>query len=793
MKKSDKDIAKILKAKLEEFDTSNPLPPELSKEKMTEVLKQQPAPSPKRAKILDMKYLVPAAAAVVIIFGAVTAYNLFGGNRSGRIPVGTAEGSSSVQSTQNSTGNTHTETGNITSSTVQSTTNGQNGTTTAGGTTSGTDKPQTTSAALISNAADYKEIRKIFKKLSDENTEKNYVLTYNKDAVAGAEKNGDSALAATAQDESSAEGTSSQDSYGETNVQVKGIDEPDVMKNDGKYLYTVNNANEVNIFSLLPADNMKLVSTIKFSDKEGKSEYPNSLFVKGNLLVVFSNAYTYRVFSETQTKQNETSSGEAPAEKSLNPAIDYYSPGYYTNNKSVCTVYDISSRSAPKEVKKISQDGDFISARLIGNELYTLSSYYVNLYYKDLLNDICIPAVTVDGTSRMIPAADINIAKDPEPSYLVVCGIDLNHLDSDPDTKAVLGGGAQAYCTKDSLFASRTVWAPAVQTNGLGLDVAVSDSSGTYSTEIFRFTIGGGKVDYKNSGKVAGSILNQFSMDEYNGYFRIATTQGEWGKTSSSVYVLNENLETVGKVENIAPKEQIFAVRFMGNTGYVVTFEQKDPLFVLDLSDPKAPAITGQLELPGFSSYLHPISDTLLLGVGQNGNDKGTLPGIKLSLFDISDPAKPKETDKYIIEGDSYTEAMYNHKAFMTYPEKELFGIPVTTYNYTVKEDSGSSSGSSSAGVSVNGTNSSFNTFTVKNGKITAVRNYMDNQSGTDGYMYYGGISRGTYIGNTFFTLTGAALTSYSMDTGKILDTLKIAQPIYNYYDYGIDEPVAVN
>lgn len=790
MKKSDKETAKILKAKLEAFDAANPLPSELSKDNITEALKQQPAPAPKQAKILQMKHIVSAAAAIVIIFGAVTVYNLFVGSPGNKVPVDNAEANTSLQTSGNSVQNSNNATGNETQTTTSSSSSGNTAATDANGTTNGTNKPHTTKAPVITDVNNYKEIIKIFKTLSDEAAEQRDSNYYY--GVSGDKSEGFTVPAATAND-SATEETGSQDSkFGETNVQIKGIDEPDVMKNDGKYLYTVNSGNEINIFSLLPADNMKLVSTIKFVEKEGKTEYANSLFVKGNLLVVFSNTYTYRVFEETPAKQGETATGDKPAE-SIEPAVDYYYPGYFGNNESVCTVYDISNRTAPKEVKKISQDGDFISARLISNELYVLSSYYVNIYYKDYLEDICIPSVTIDGTTKTIPAADINVTKDPEPSYLVVCGINLNDLDSNPDTAAVLGGGSQAYCTKDSLFVSRTVWAPGVQTNGLGLDIAVADSSSTYSTEIYRFAIGGGKVTFKNSGKVAGQILNQFSMDEYDGYFRIATTQGDWGKTSSNVFVLNEKLETVGKVENIAPKEQIFAVRFMGSTGYVVTFEQKDPLFVLDLSNPTAPKITGELKIPGFSSYLHPVSDTLLLGIGQNGNDDGTTPGIKLSLFDVSDPAKPKEVDKYIIEGDSYSEAMNNHKAFMTYPEKDLFGLPVTTYNYQVYDEGGTSGNSSSSSVSFDGMVSSFNTYTVKGGKIVAVRNYLENNSGSEseGY-YYGGISRGTYVDDTLFTLSGAALTSYSMDTGKVLDTLKITQPIYNYYDYGVKEPMVV-
>ncbi|NLX94423.1 MAG: hypothetical protein GXZ02_11385, partial [Clostridiales bacterium] len=617
-----------------------------------------------------------------------------------------------------------------------------------------------------------------------------------------------------------------QSNHGETNVQVKGIDEPDVMKNDGKYLYTVANGMAVNIYSLLPADNMKLTSAIKFGNSPGKSEYASSLFVKDDLLVVFTQVNTYTVYEQPTGRQDdETVSPPSPDEipsdvvepapgsdpgsnpgapaseapdsiepitavapdmqSDIAPAPDYYRGYYNGRDVSTCIVYDISNTAAPKEIKRFSQDGSFISARLIGSELYVLSSYAVSLYTDAKLDDICIPMVGVDGESQRIPVRDISITENPEPSYLVVCGIKLDDLKAAPDKKAVLGGGAEAYCTPDSLFASRTVYS----SSGL-----INDTD--YFTEIYRFAIGGGKVEYKNSGKVAGHVLNQFSMDEHKGYFRIATTQGDWQKTSSNVFVLNKELEIVGKVENIAPKERIFAVRFMGDAGYVVTFEQTDPLFVLNLSDPKAPKITGELKIPGFSTYLHPVTDTLLMGIGQNGDENGTLPGIKLSLFDVSDPASPKEVDKLIIQGNSSSEAMNNHKAFMVYPEKGIFGIPVLRYNPEVYYDKNpQADGSVSSGSSIGGSAyilSSFETFTVQDSKIVPVMSYRENIGRLDNNYNFSGISRGTYVNDTIYTLSGVALTSFDIVSGKVLGALKVTPPTNyrdDYYYYGAREP----
>lgn len=789
MNRKDKETKDKIKNKLDEFEIACPLPLELSKENVTEMLRQQPAPAKNRARIVQIRRAASAAAAIFVVFGAITAFGLFGGSSGLQKVLDTIKG--------------NTVTGN-----------------TAG----------------IETAASEKQIIELFKKMSkDDTSHKNYFsfdgFFGSKDEMAAAES------APGAQNGAAADASTRQGSYGETNVQVKGIDEPDVMKNDGKYLYTVSN-NEVNIYSILPADSMKLASTVNFANNTAKSEYPNALFVKGDLLVVFSTENTYMPYDGTtqqpgETKPDETVSGaepgsgqssqgsagedavesEAPAEapdaqgNDSAPDIDYYYRGYYdSRSASVCTIYNISNREAPKQIKRISQDGSFISARLIGSELYVLSSYSVNLYAQTNLEDICIPAVAVDGNSQNIPAADISITKNPEPSYLVVCGVNLDDLNAEPDKKAVLGGGSEAYCTADSLFASRTVYTGGTQPRDWGGDIAVIANNYSYVTEIYRFAIGGGKVEYKYSGKVAGQILNQFSMDEYNGYFRIATTGGDWQNSSSNVFVLNDKLQVVGKIEKIAPGERIFAVRFMGDTGYVVTFEQTDPLFVIDLKDPKAPKIVGELKIPGFSSYLHPVSDTLLFGIGQNGNDEGTLPGIKLSLFDVSDPKKPKEIDTLIIEGNCSSEAMNNHRAFMTYPEKGIFGIPVMKYNNIVyyegeKTEDGSSvsSSSSSAVAPYPGEDymvSSFETFTVQGGKIVPVMSYKENfkQSVYSSY-YYSGITRGTYVDDTIYTLSNTALTSFDIASGKALGTLKITQPVYNYYDYGygLKEPVAVD
>jgi inhibitor of cysteine peptidase len=202
-------------------------------------------------------------------------------------------------------------------------------------------------------------------------------------------------------------------------------------------------------------------------------------------------------------------------------------------------------------------------------------------------------------------------------------------------------------------------------------------------------------IDYKGKGEVPGHVLNQFSMDEYNDYFRIATTVGNvWeGSSVNNVYVLDENMETVGKLEDLAKGEKIYSARFIGPRAYMVTFKKVDPLFVIDLSDPTNPKVLGKLKIPGYSDYLHPFDENHIIGIGkeavdaseqevsQRSLDFAWYQGVKLALFDVSDVENPKEVSKFVI-GDRGTdsEALYEHKAFLFDKSKQLLVIPISLH-----------------------------------------------------------------------------------------------------------------
>ena len=187
-----------------------------------------------------------------------------------------------------------------------------------------------------------------------------------------------------------------------------------------------------------------------------------------------------------------------------------------------------------------------------------------------------------------------------------------------------------------------------------------------------------GVTRYTASGEIQGELLNQFSLSEQDGRLRAATTDN--GGQQSYVSVLEEQagkLVTVGKVGGLGQGERIYAVRFLGNTGYVVTFRQTDPLYTVDLSDPAAPRVAGELKLLGYSAYLHPIGDGLLLGVGQDANAQGRQTGTQLSLFDVSDPANPTRLQQMALGGNATSDAETDHHAFLWWGPKSLAVVPV--------------------------------------------------------------------------------------------------------------------
>ena len=291
---------------------------------------------------------------------------------------------------------------------------------------------------------------------------------------------------------------------------------------------------------------------------------------------------------------------------------------------------------------------------------------------------------------------------------------------------------------------------------------------------IHKISLDGNQITYEGKGEVPGRILNQFSMDEYNGYFRIATTTGNnWNadeQLKNNIYVLDSDLKQVGKIENIAPGEEIYASRFLGEKAYLVTFKKIDPFFTIDLSDPYNPQILGKLKIPGYSDYLHPYDENHIIGIGKNtvealeeenwrNIDFAWYQGLKIALFDVSDFENPTVVSQVII-GDRGTSspALYDHKAFLFNKEKNLLVIPVELYEIDeeIKEKKGNYTGSIYGDFAFQG--AYVYDLTVEDGfqlKGTITHLSDDDLEKTGFYpLYEKSITRSLYIDNVLYTIS---------------------------------------
>jgi uncharacterized secreted protein with C-terminal beta-propeller domain len=277
-------------------------------------------------------------------------------------------------------------------------------------------------------------------------------------------------------------------------------------------------------------------------------------------------------------------------------------------------------------------------------------------------------------------------------SLIIVCGIDLAKPEAAVKVESILGSGNIVYMSLTSLYVARHDW-------GHGLVVSPRGISGqsTDMTTFFKFDLNNGAIRYQAQAVTEGHVLNQFSMDEYNGYFRVALSINQWQENSQNkVEIYDSRMRRVGKADNIAPGERIYSARFMGDRGFVVTFRTVDPLFALDLSDPRNPKVLGELKIPGYSNYLHPFGENHLIGFGRETEEMRTIDsrgnvvntwaaqrGLKLSLFDVSDMLNPIEVHAIEI-GNEFTHSEFEHnpKAMLLCEERGFIAFPVTQWNW---------------------------------------------------------------------------------------------------------------
>lgn len=462
--------------------------------------------------------------------------------------------------------------------------------------------------------------------------------------------------------------------YSSTNVQVEGVDEADVVKNDGEFIYMLS-GNVVRIVRAVPPDQMEQITRYEMTDV---SFTPADLYVAGNKLVIIG--HTYKV-----------------------PMADQ--PPVYMTDKTKVYIIDMTDKSNLKEDRSIEFDGTQISSRRIGGRLYLVVNAYPDYYEYDqnkpAIEEI-LPHFKDSKTGRNeLVSGCVGIHFLPryrEPNFLVVASINIEDSSARVDKETILGAGDTVYSSVENLYVTANRYEYPLMEK---FDVFAAPQ-GTQKTAIYSFGLNNGDVVYKGQGEVPGTILNQFSMDESGNAFRIATTTGEvWNTQNPSknnLYILDkENLGTVlGKIENIAPGEKIYSVRFLGKRAYMVTFKKVDPFFVIDVSNPADPRILGALKIPGYSDYLHPFDENHIIGFGKDtvdpreiedkeeiffmnrGFDFAWYQGMKIALFDVTDVANPILMFNEMI-GDRGTdsELLRNHKALMYDKARNLFAFPV--------------------------------------------------------------------------------------------------------------------
>ncbi len=530
---------------------------------------------------------------------------------------------------------------------------------------------------------------------------------------------------------------SQETAYGTTNVQTAGVDEGDIVKNDGRYLYQV--IQKEKDYEIYPAiqiidtkDGLKELSVI-----EGLSSV-EEIYVWKDVLVVIERKYT------------ENSDAIPLKERAVKDML------YIDNSYHQITFYDLKDRTKPEVIKTFTLQGSYASSRITDGYFYGFSRFYANPGNGAEDLDSYIPS---PGGARLLEDNIVLPEESKGTSYLVLVSVDLNNPTEFVQTAGIVTNSELYYVSEDSIYV--TDYRGSEQVEGTSTD----------KTAVMRFSYWDGKFRMEAEGEVPGRFNDTFSLNEDNGYLRVVSTVWEYEKEmmvddrtgeefgfniressqSNALYVFDRNLKMVGKIEGLAENEQIYSARFLGDTGYFVTFRQVDPLFAVDLSDPQNPEILDELKVSGFSEYLHFYSKDRLLGIGMEADEEtGRTEGMKLSMFDISDPRELAEIAKEPLKEYHYSEALYNHRAVMISPAANLLGF--------------AAEGNSSNGKYMR----NYLVYSYVEDEFVE-RLKLEVENPQDNYDRM----RGTFIGDAFYLLcSNGKVEKYDLNTGKLVEKL---------------------
>lgn len=558
--------------------------------------------------------------------------------------------------------------------------------------------------------------------------------------------------------------------YSSTNVQVQGVDEADIVKNDGKYIYQVNNQKIV-VIKAYPVEEMEVASTVEFKDKNFS---PQELYLDDKYLVAIGTTY----------------SNDPVIMPSLKKVIGLRPPYYNSKSTVKAIVYDITDKSNLKQIREVEAEGSYISSRKIGSSVYLVSNKNINYYYIQNEGGNITPCYRDSNLKDSYIDIDYSQIKYfPEiirPNYLIVAGFNLESNEP-ANVSTYLGASENIYASLENLYIAAT--------NYMQEEISVDKTTVTNpvyynNTLVYKFSLKDGNVTYKGKGTVPGTILNQFSMDESNGYFRIATTKGDvWREdeyaSKNNIYVLDNELNIVGRLEDVAPGERIYSVRFMGDRAYMVTFKKVDPLFVIDLKDATNPKILGALKIPGYSDYLHPYDENHIIGFGKDAipakeGNFAWYQGMKMALFDVSDVSNPIEMYSEIM-GDRGTESdlLHNHKALLFSKDKNLLAFPITVMEIKGKDKVNAYGYPEYGTFSFQGAyiyNMDLaNGFKLK-GKITHLTDDEYSKAGDYWYDSNKNVERIIYIDKVLYTLSKGKIKANDMNTLEELKFVEIKQ-----------------
>lgn len=491
---------------------------------------------------------------------------------------------------------------------------------------------------------------------------------------------------------SSASNTGAALSYSKTNLQEAGVDEADIIKTDGKYLYVMKATGSVRMIRA-EGKTLEVEGTIML---EALNETPQEMYVDGDILNLIVTG------SRTTLDSDDTQE-------------DTYTAN--TENYTKIYTYDISDRSVPQLRGTVKQKGTYSTSRKNGDVIYLFTQFYPQINDADQI-DTYVPAVN----GARLESTDIYLPEyQNSSSYLVISSVSNRRPDEVIDKKAIVSAADNFYVSNDNIYIANANW---------GSDATM--------TQILKFSCQKGKIRAKGAADLKGFLNDSFSMNEYNGYLRIVLTDYSGDTQTNALYVLDDALEVCGSITDIAEGEEIRSARFLGDTGYFVTFRDTDPLFSVDLSDPAEPKVLGELKITGFSSYLHFYGENKLLGVGNEVDpETGAYTGIKLAMFDVSDPSNVKQLHKFVIKDTYDCPLFYDYKAAMIDTEKNVFGFMCDSSYMIFRYDEGKGFE---------------NVFTENLGNSY----YGSSYNGTQGI-------RGCFIDNSFYLIGGGQIRIYDM------------------------------